>query len=205
MTSGDAADAAPQVPEPRDRLSTAAFVVGLIAAITGVVYFVSVPIGLVGLVLGLVAIRRPSRVRRMALGGIMLSLIGLLVGLGLVAFLLLEGDDESGERTVVDGIQSGTGDDTHPPQRDLDGSLDCRVEQDALRAVGAVTNHTDGPADYRIIVMWEDDGRTVAQSTAILDSLSPGGTRSWEIGAVGSDKAGAVTCRVLRIDRTAAG
>jgi hypothetical protein len=202
MTSGEAADAAPPGPVPRDRLSSAAFVVGLIAAITGVVYFVSVPTGLVGLVLGIIAIRRPSNVRRMALGGIMLSLIGLLVGLGLVAFLLLEGDDDPGEHTVVDGIESGTGDDAHPPQRDLDGPLDCRVDADALRAVGAVTNHTEDAVDYRIIVMWEDDGRTVAESTAILDGLSPGGSKSWEIAAVGSDKPGAVTCRVLRIDRT---
>jgi hypothetical protein len=204
MTSGDAAGAAPQGPAARDRLSSAAFVVGLIAAITAVVYFVSVPTGLVGLVLGIVAIRRPSNVRRMALGGIMLSLIGLLVGLGVIAFLVLEGDNDDGEHTVVDGIESRTGNDAHPPQRDLDGPVHCRVDDDALRAVGAVTNHTDEPVDYRIIVMWEDDGRTVAESTAVLDSIGAGGSKSWEIGAVGSEKPGTVTCRVLRIDRTSA-
>ena len=61
-------------------------------------YFVAVPAGIVGLALGLLALRRPQSVRRVAFGGIMLSLIGLVVGLGVVAFLVL--DDDSRTTTI---------------------------------------------------------------------------------------------------------
>jgi hypothetical protein len=192
---------APDAP-PRDRPSTAAFVLGLIAAITGVVYFVSVPFAIAGLIVGVIAIRRPGSVRRLALGGIVLSMIGLVVGLGLVAFLLLDDDEPKGETTIVDGIVSETGDDTHPPQRDLDPAIDCRYEKGALRAEGSLVNRTDAAADYQIIVMWERDGRTVAQSTSILEAVPAGATQAWEIIAVGDETPGEPTCHVSRIDRT---
>jgi hypothetical protein len=186
----------------RDRLSTAAFVVGLVAAVTGVVYFVAVPTGLVGLVLGVLALRRPGAVRRIALGGVMLSLIGLVVGLGVLTYLLLDDDDSGGETTVVDGIESGTGDTANPPQRDLGGDLTCQADASALRAIGEVTNDTDAMVDYHLIAMWTRDGRTIAEATAIIESVPPSATVPWEVVAVGDDTSGVTTCRVIRIDRT---
>jgi hypothetical protein len=187
----------------RDRLSTAAFVVGLVAAVTGVVYFVAVPLGLLGLVLGIVALRRPGSVRRVALGGVILSLIGLVVGLGFLTYLLLD-DDTSGEITVVDGIESGTGDATDPPQRDLGPEITCGSDGNALRASGEVTNDTDGPVDYQLIAMWARDGRTIAEATALIDGVPPHTTAPWEVTAVGDATEGETTCRVVRIDRTPA-
>jgi hypothetical protein len=42
----------------------------------------------------------------------------------------------------------------------------------------------------------------VAESTALIDGVPPGVTRSWEVTAVGDNAPGTTTCRVLRIDRT---
>jgi hypothetical protein len=188
----------------RDRLSTAAFVVGLVAAVTGVVYFVAVPMGLVGLALGLLALRRPGSVRRIALGGVMLSLIGLVIGLGLLTFLLLDDDDSGGRTTVVDGIESGTGDAANPPQRDLGAGVTCLADSSALKATGEVTNDTDVAVDYHLIAMWLRDGRTIAEATAIVESVPPDATVPWEVSAVGDATSGITTCRVVRIDRTPA-
>jgi hypothetical protein len=189
-------------PGRRDRLSTAAFGVGLVAAVTGVVYFVAVPLGLVGLVLGVFAIRRPGGVRRLALGGILLSTIGLLVGLGLVAFLVFDDDEGNGAISVIDGIESSSNDAEHPPQRDIDGQVECEIEVSVLRAAGRLTNHTTTVASYQLIAAWERDGQPIAQSTAIVESVPPGGTRTWEVTATGHDAPASTTCRVLRIDRS---
>jgi hypothetical protein len=187
--------------EPRrDRLSTAAFVVGLVSAVTAVVYFVAIPLGLVGLVLGISAMRR-GRERRLALAGTLLSVVGLAVGLGVVAFLVAADDDESGQTSVVDGIESGTADDEHPPQLDVGRDVGCRAEMGALRAEGTVTNHTEEPASYQLVIVWEREGRRLAESTAILDEIRAGGSQAWEVAAVAEGDA-ATSCRVLRIDRT---
>jgi hypothetical protein len=186
----------------RDRLSTAAFVLGLISALTGVVYFVAIPLGLAGLVLGVLALRRPRNVRRLALGGTLLSIVGLVVALGLVAFLVATRDDPPEvTSTVIDGIESSSRDTEHPPQRDLSPDVACQVEIGALRASGTVTNHTDEIVTYQVLTEWDNQGQRVAQTTAIVESVEPGGTRNWEVTAVG-DGDSATTCRVARVDRT---
>ena len=188
----------PQDEAGRDRLSTAAFVLGLVSAVTAVVYFVAIPLGLVGLVLGIVALRR-GRERRLALAGTLLSIVGLTVALGVVAFLLAE-DDDSPETSVIDGIETGTADDEHPPQLDAGRDVRCQSELGVLRAAGNVTNHTDHGAAYQLVIVWETEGRRLAESTAILDSIEPGNSADWEVAAVGQGDT-ATSCRVLRIDR----
>jgi hypothetical protein len=190
----------------RDRLSGAAFGVGLAAALTGVVYFVAVPLGVVGLVLGVLALRRRAAVRRLALGGILLSFIGLAVGLGLFAFLLLDEDDGDGSPTVIDGIESGSNDTVHPPQLDLDGPVECARDGDMLHATGSVTNRTATLATYQLVVEWDHDGDALAEADAIVESVLPAGTRNWEARAdvreVTTGGSGDVECRVRRIDRS---
>jgi hypothetical protein len=199
VDGGETADGG-EDPGSSDRLSKAAFGVGLAAAVTGVLYFVAVPLGLVGLALGILAIRHPGSVRRLALGGILLSTIGLLVGLGLVAYLLLE--DDNGKGTVIDGIESSSNDTEHPPQRDIDGDIDCQIDVRVVRASGQVTNHTSQVVSYQLITAWERDGRPIAESTAIVESVPPGGTRTWEVSAGAQNPPPSTTCRVLRIDRS---
>lgn len=183
----------------RDRLSTAAFVVGLVSAVTAVVYFVAIPLGLVGLVLGILAMRRGTE-RRLSVAGTVLSIVGLAVALGVVAVLVAD-EHEPPETSVVNGIESGTADDEHPPQHDSDPNVRCQSEIDALRAGGRVTNHSNDVADYQLVVVWESNGRRLAEATAIIDAVDPGTTRDWEVTAVGQGDT-ATTCRVFRIDRT---
>jgi hypothetical protein len=187
-------------PPARDRLSTTAFVLGLVSALTGVLYFVAVPVGLVGLVVSVVALRRRTVVRRVALGGLLLSLVGLVVGLGVIAFLVL---DDDARTTTVDGIKSDTGDDEFPPQRDLEPDIACATDVDSLRASGVVRNRTDEVANYTLFAAWDRDGHQVAQAETKVDAVPPGATRQWEITVMlRGDASDTADCSIIRINRT---
>jgi hypothetical protein len=174
-----------------DRLSTAAFAVGLAAALTGVVYFVAIPLGVAGLVTGLIARRRAAPgSRRVAVGGILLSLVGLLVGTGLVVVLLAADEDADPDPT------------DRPPQHDLDAQVDCQADIGVLRAAGHVTNSTGETVTYYIEAVWENDGRTIAAQTAVIEDVTAGEARRWEVTAEGDGDV-ATTCRVAEIDRQA--
>jgi hypothetical protein len=191
----------PTESSPRDSLSTTAFVLGLISALTGVVYFVAIPVGVAGLTVGLVALRRRRSVRRLALGGTLLAIVGLVVGLGVVAFLVAN-DDGPDEVTasVIDGIESSSHDTEHPPQHDLAPDVLCQVEIGALRAAGTVTNHTSIDVTYQVLTRWQNQGRDIAHATAIVESVPPGATRDWEVTAIGDGDI-ETSCSVVRIDR----
>ena len=105
------------------------------------------------------------------------------------------------ELSFVDGIATATPDAANPPQRDIERPLPCRVEIDALRAGGKITNKSGAPADYRIIVVWEEDGAQLATNTALIDNVAPGLTSSFEVSAPGEGTL-RTTCRVQRVDRT---
>jgi hypothetical protein len=109
--------------------------------------------------------------------------------------------DVTTELSFVDGIATGTPDAANPPQRDIERPLPCRVEIDALRAGGRITNNSGAPADYRIIVVWEQDGTQLATNTALIDNVAPGLTSSFEVSAPGEGTL-RTTCRVQRVDRT---
>lgn len=189
--------------EVRDRLSTTAFVLGLVSAVTAVVYFVAVPLGLVGLVTGIVAMRRRHDARRLAIAGTLLSVVGLAVGLGVIAFLIAD-DDSRSVTTIIDGIESTSDDTENPPQRDLHPELRCHVEADALRATGALTNRSDLTATYQVFVVWERDGDRLGEAIAVVEAVTSGETREWEVvGEISGvdDGDSPTTCRALRVDR----
>ena len=129
--------------------------------------------------------------------------------LGILAVALVacsgSGDDSNDEATAltfVDGIATSTPDAAHPPQKDVENPLPCRVEIGALRAGGKITNSLATPADYRIIVVWEQDGTQLASNTALVDDVAPGLTSSFEVSAPGEGTL-RTTCRVKQVDRTA--
>jgi hypothetical protein len=137
------------------------------------------------------------------------ALASLVVALALtLTFVSCSDSNDSGGSTAplsfVNGIATGTPDAAHPPQKDIENPLPCRVEIDALRAGGKITNSSGVPADYKIIVVWEQDGTQLATNTALINNVAPGLTSSFEVSAPG-DGTLRTTCRVQRVDRTPSG
>jgi len=133
------------------------------------------------------------------------ALASFALGLFAVTLALVACSSDStapaAELTFVDGIATSTPDDANPPQKDVENPLPCRVEIDAVRAGGKITNHSGAPADYRIIVVWEQDGTQVATNTSLIDDVAPGLTSSFEVSAPGEGTL-RTTCRVKQVDRT---
>jgi hypothetical protein len=133
------------------------------------------------------------------------ALASLALGVISLAFVVSCSSDDTpatpAELTFVDGIATSTPDATNPPQRDIEKPLPCRVEIDALRAGGKITNHSDAPADYVIIVVWEQDGTQLATNSSLVDDVAPGLTSSFEVTAPGEGTL-RTTCRVKQVDRT---
>ncbi|HZI45080.1 MAG TPA: hypothetical protein VFD53_07665 [Ilumatobacter sp.] len=133
------------------------------------------------------------------------ALASLALGVISLVFVVSCSSDDtaatSTELTFVDGIATSTPDAANPPQRDIEKPLPCRVEIDALRAGGKITNHSDAPADYMIIVVWEQDGTQLATNSSLVDDVAPGLTSSFEVTAPGEGTL-RTTCRVKQVDRT---
>jgi len=133
------------------------------------------------------------------------ALAPLAISLALLLVLVSCSSDDtpaaSAELTFVDGIATSTPDAANPPQKDIEKPLPCRVEIDALRAGGKITNHSSARADYRIIVVWEQDGTQLATNTSLVDNVAPGLTSTFEVSAPGAGTL-RTTCRVKQVDRT---
>jgi hypothetical protein len=123
--------------------------------------------------------------------------------LALIVLTGCSGDDDAGapsNLTFVDGIATATPDAQHPPQKDIEKPLPCRVEIDALRAGGTITNSSGSAADYVIIVVWEEDGTQLATNTALVNDVAPGLSTRFEVSAAGQGTL-RTTCRVKQVDR----
>jgi len=187
--------------------SCALGVFGLALAL--VVWPIAIPLGIFALALVAVTLlAKPTDPtdRRLATGGLFLGLLAIVLGAAVAISDSDNNDDDSGDEiaalSFVDGIATATPDSVHPPQKDIEKPLPCRVEIDALRAGGKITNSTGAPADYVIIVVWEQDGATLATNTAVIDNVAPGLTSSFEVSAPGEGSL-RTTCRVERVDRRA--
>lgn len=182
---------------------TLALVLGLIAAAAAPVAGVpAIAAGAVAAGLGGWALaRRPTGSIEfgLAVGGVVLGLAG--AGLGAAVLLADDGANTSGPKlSFVDGIATATPDDVRPPQKDIARPLPCRVEIDALRAAVTVTNSLDQPADYTIIVVWEENDVELARNTVVINAVPPSLSRQREAFAAGTGSS-ITTCRALRVDR----
>jgi hypothetical protein len=129
----------------------------------------------------------------------------LAIALAFAVGAACSGDDDSTappELSFVDGIATSTPDAADPPQKDVENPLACRVEVDALRAGGTITNSSATPADYVIIVVWEEDGRQLATTTSLVDDVAPSLSTRFEVSSPGEGTL-RTTCRVKQIDRRA--
>ena len=133
--------------------------------------------------------------------------VALLVSLAmLVAACSDDGGSATtgGELTFVDGIATSTPDTQHPPQKDIENPLPCRVEIDALRAGGKITNSSGRAADYVVIVVWEQDGAQLGTNTALINDVPPGLAQTFEVSVAGEGTL-RTTCRVKQVDRRPSG
>lgn len=185
-----------------------ALALGIFAvALAFVVWPVAIPLGIFAIAMVAVTfLTKPNDAndRRLAAAALLLGLIAIVLG---AAIAIGDSDDDgssdvaSSELTFVDGIATSTPDAANPPQKDIENPLPCRVEIDALRAGGKITNHLGSAANYLIIVVWEQDGQQLGTNTSVINNVAPGLTTSFEVSAPGEGTL-RTTCRVKQVDRT---
>lgn len=194
--------------DPRPTPDQPALVLGALAlgmvgaALSSVAPVVAVALGVVALsggVLAVVGAGDDGRRRGLGIGALVLG--ALAIGLG--ALVAVTGEDEDEQQLVyLAGIATATPDDDDAPQDDVAKPLACRVEIGVVRAGGNVTNSTGNSVRYTIAVVWEQDGATIASTTTVLEPVTPGQTRTFEVVAPGEGTSGTV-CRITRVDRSA--
>jgi hypothetical protein len=141
----------------------------------------------------------------LALVGIAVLVVVLVVAKGWLGDKV---DDLAKERQeVVDetGIETGSTDVDHPPQRDIRlGACEFDAEG-GVQASGTLTNWTDSASDYRIALSFRDGGGgaqgTEFGSTVVtVEGVEAHATTNWAA-SVPVRPEGSYTCRVVRIDR----
>ncbi len=63
-----------------------------------------------------------------------------------------------------------------------------------------VTNSLDQPADYTIIVVWEENDLELARNTVVIADVPPSLSRQREALAAGTGSS-QTECRAIRVDR----
>jgi hypothetical protein len=158
----------------------------------------------------------PSRRGCLLLGLVGATMAGLAVVALVVGILVArdrlgdDADERAAERQeVVDetGIETGSTDLEHPPQRDIRlGACEYDLEG-GVRASGTLTNWTEDLSDYRISLSFragEGSGAEFGSTVVTVEGVEPHATTSWAA-SVPARPEGSYTCRVVRIDRWATG
>ena len=140
-----------------------------------------------------------------AVAGIVMLVIVLVMAKG---WLGNKADDLAKARQeVVDetGIETGSTDVDHPPQRDITiGACEFDAEG-GVQASGTLTNWTEDPSDYRISLSFRDgnggtQGVEFGSTVVTVEGVDAHTTTSWAA-SVPVRPQGSYTCRVVRIDR----
>lgn len=161
------------------------------------------------------AVPRTWSRRGCATSVVVVGAVGLaLLVAGVVALLVARGwlgdkvDDLAERRQeIVDetGIETGSTDVVHPPQRDVTIGACEGDGAGGVRASGTLTNWTGEPADYRISLSFRDRagdvvGDEFGSTVVLIEDVAPETTTSWS-GEVPVSASGGFTCRIVRIDR----
>jgi hypothetical protein len=145
----------------------------------------------------------PPNPRRRRLIGAGLAVVAAVIVVVAVARLGSDDGGGSAPPQVIDGIESQSTDRAHPPQRDVDPGVDCRVEIGQLKAGGQITNRATATSTYSVVVAWENDGVRIADATTVIEALAPGASATWNLTGLGNGNID-TTCRVVRIERVRA-
>jgi len=156
--------------------------------------------------------RRGCLLAALAVGVVGLVLVGVLVVVVMVAkgWLGNKVDDLAQERQeIVDetGIETGSTDVDHPPQRDISIGA-CEFDADGgVQASGTLTNWTSDTSDYRISLSFRDvsgstQGTEFGATVVTVEGLDDHTTTNWSA-SVPVRPDGSYTCRIVRVDRWA--
>lgn len=178
-------------PSPSNGLAVAALVVGIVGAVFGLIplfFFISLPLGVLALIFGLVGIRKASKGGRrmgMAIAGTVLGLVS--AGLGVIGFVIVdEAVEDLGE---VFGPASA---------EDYSASIQTcgRDRFDFADATGTITNDSNERMTFWVTVYFvDDDGIRLADATDLVSDLAPGETARWSAGGLTKVPAN-VRCRL---------
>jgi Na+-transporting methylmalonyl-CoA/oxaloacetate decarboxylase gamma subunit len=142
--------------------------------------------------------------------GVFVAVIALLVVLVIAKSVFSQSSTsaQKAEKEVVDqtGIATSTDNADHPPQRDIRIGTCESDGQAGVRAAGTITNWTDAPSDYRVVVSFRNDadGTEFAATSLTLDDVTAHRTSNWST-SVPSRPDVVFTCRIVSIDRWDAG
>ena len=149
----------------------------------------------------------------------MVAAVGLLVLVGAVAVLVMakgwlgdKVDDLARHRQeIVDetGIETGSTDTVHPPQRDIRLGA-CEFDTaGGVQASGTLTNWTSDTSDYRISLSFREgnagQGREFGATVVTVEAVDGRATTNWSASVPVRPDDGSYTCRVVRIDRWTSG
>lgn len=152
-----------------------------------------------------------------AVGGVLAVVVLVVVVVVLVAAKGWFGDkvdDLAKERQKIvteTGIETGSTDVDHPPQRDIRlGTCEFDAEG-GVQAAGTLTNWTDGASDYRISLSFRapsgadgTQGAEFGATVITVEGVEAHALTNWSA-SVPVRPDGSYTCRVVRIDRWTAG
>jgi hypothetical protein len=145
--------------------------------------------------------------------------VGLLVLVGAVAVLVMakgwlgdKVDDLARDRQeIVDetGIETGSTDTVHPPQRDIRLGACEFDDADGVQASGTLTNWTGDTSDYRISLSFREgnggQGSEFGATVVTVENVDGHATTNWSSSVPVRPADGSYTCRVVRIDRWSSG
>lgn len=179
-----------QAARPTNGLAVASLTLGVIGVAFGLIpllFFVSLPLGLLALIFGGIALAKSGRAGRRGM-----SISGTLLGVAAVGLAVVGA-------AFVDRAFRELGDAVGPASDDeYDVTLDrCELgKYGVLEAEGKVTNTGNDTQSYAVKVEFLDaSGTRVADGIDFVSRLGPGRAAVWTASGF-NDATGAITCKV---------
>ncbi len=166
-------------------LAVAALVLGIIGAVAGVtmiLFFVAFPLGVLALIFGLVgrstARKRQGARRGQAIAGTVLG--GVAIGLSIIGALVIIAWVEDTDITVKGPFRLGRADPAV-----YDTTVDtCTVLRDFAESTGTITNTSNVSRTFVVVVVFRDGVTRIGEGADHIRELRPGETAHWRTGDV---------------------
>jgi Domain of unknown function (DUF4190) len=157
-------------------------IVGVVAGVTVILFFVAFPLGVLALIFGLVgqsnARKRDGAGRGQAIAGTVLG--SVTIGLSIIGLLIIVVWVRDTEITVKGPFRLGRADPAV-----FDATVDtCTQERDFAESTGTITNTSNVRQTFVVVVAFREDATRVGEGTDQIRGLLPGETARWRTGDV---------------------